>query len=366
MRVILTGGGTGGHIYPALAIAAGLAGRGAEILYVGTREGMEAGIVPAAGWEFRGISGRSLPRRLSPALLRAVGASCKALGESKRIFREFAPDLVVGTGGYVSGPVVLSAAFFGIPTAIHEQNALPGLTNRVLGRVARAVMLTFAASAAYYRRRNVHVTGLPVRPEIGLPTRAAGRAALGLDPARPVLLVTGGSRGALSLNKALLGLLPRLAERPRWQLIWATGRSLHEQIMAAIDAAGIDAARPGWRLTPYLDEMPAALAAADLCLTRAGAATLAELAATGRPAVLVPYPRAAGRHQDYNAGAFAAGGGALVIPDCELTADRLWESLEPLLADPARLAAMGEKAREIFPPGALERIVEILGKTAWT
>ncbi|MDR1069225.1 MAG: undecaprenyldiphospho-muramoylpentapeptide beta-N-acetylglucosaminyltransferase [Gracilibacteraceae bacterium] len=365
MRVILTGGGTGGHIYPALALAAGLAAGGAEILYVGTREGMEARIVPAAGWDFRGIAGRSLPRALNPALLRAAGSAAKAWWEAERIFRDFAPDLVVGTGGYVSGPVVLSAAFFGIPTAIHEQNALPGLTNRILGRVARTVLLSFAGSAAYYRRGNVHVTGLPVRPAIGLMARPEGAAAFGLDPARPVLLVTGGSRGALSLNKTLLGLLPRLAAQPRLQLIWATGRETHGEIMAEIAAAGLEPNRPDWRLTPYLDEMPAALAAADICLTRAGAVTLAELAAAGRPAGLVPYPRAAGNHQDFNARAFAEREAALVVPDSELTPDILWEKLENLLADPARLAAMGERARKIFPAGALERMVKILAETAW-
>jgi UDP-N-acetylglucosamine--N-acetylmuramyl-(pentapeptide) pyrophosphoryl-undecaprenol N-acetylglucosamine transferase len=364
MRVIVTGGGTGGHIYPALAIAAGLAERGAEILYIGTRAGMEARIVPAAGWEFRGISGRGLPRAPGLALLKAVGAAGKALWETKRILRDFAPDLVVGTGGYVSGPVVLGAAFFGVPTAIHEQNALPGLTNRVLGRAARAVLLTFAESSVYCRSRRVHVTGLPVRPAVGVLTRAAGAAALGLDAERPVLLVTGGSRGALSLNKALLGLLPRLAARPDVQLIWVTGSEGYAPVRAEMEAAGITIA-PEWRLTPYLDEMPAALAAADICLTRAGAATLAELAAAGRPAILVPYPHAAGRHQEFNARAFANRGAALVISDRDLTPEVLWERVSALLADPARRADMGERAREVFPPDALRRIADILEEIAW-
>ncbi|MDR1604568.1 MAG: undecaprenyldiphospho-muramoylpentapeptide beta-N-acetylglucosaminyltransferase [Gracilibacteraceae bacterium] len=364
MRVIVTGGGTGGHIYPALAIADGLAGRGAKILYVGTRAGMEARIVPAAGREFRGISGRGLPRTLSPALLRAAGAAGKALWETKRILRDFAPDLVVGTGGYVSGPVVLGAAFFGIPTAIHEQNALPGLTNQILGRVVRAVLLTFPESAAYYRRPRTYVTGLPVRPAFGALTRAAGAAAFGLDPERPIWLVAGGSRGALSLNRALLALLPRLAARPDLQLLWATGRENYAPVLAEMAAAGIETA-PGWRLTPYLDDMPAALAAADFCLTRAGASTLAELAAAGQPAILAPYPHAAGRHQEFNARAFAAREAALLIADGDLTPETLWESVNALLADPRRRAEMGERARTVFPADALTRITDILGEIAW-
>ncbi|MDR1960864.1 MAG: undecaprenyldiphospho-muramoylpentapeptide beta-N-acetylglucosaminyltransferase [Gracilibacteraceae bacterium] len=366
MRVIVTGGGTGGHIYPALAIAEGLAGAGCEILYVGTRDGMEARIVPAAGFAFRGVSGRGLPRRLSPALIKAAGAAGQALWETKRILKEFSPDLVVGTGGYVSGPVVLSAAFFGIPTAVHEQNALPGLTNRVLGRVTRTVLLTFAESSEYYKnRKNVHVTGLPVRPAIGAPARAEGAALFGLDARKPVLLVTGGSRGALSLNRAVLALLPRLAEREEVQLLWATGRETHEEIMAELAAAGPEAERPGWRVLPYLDEMPAALAAADICLARAGAATLAELAAAGRAAILVPYPHAAGNHQEFNAAAFAAKGAALVVHDRDITADALWTRVTALLADPARRADMGERARGVFPPDALRNIVGILQETAW-
>jgi len=213
MRVIVTGGGTGGHIYPALAIAQGLLEQdeGHKILYIGTRNGMEAKLVPEAGIEFAGIAGQGLPRRLSLQTITTIGKNAKAIWETKQLLKKFNPDLVVGTGGYVSGPVVFTSALFGIPTMLHEQNALPGITNKSLAHFVRKVMVTFPESVAHFgNKEKLVLVGLPVRKEIGRVTREAGAAYFGLRPDRLTLLVTGGSRGAKSINEAMLMVLPKL------------------------------------------------------------------------------------------------------------------------------------------------------------
>ncbi|CAA7602888.1 lactose synthase/undecaprenyldiphospho-muramoylpentapeptide beta-N-acetylglucosaminyltransferase [Acididesulfobacillus acetoxydans] len=368
MRVIVTGGGTGGHIYPALAIARGLRDKvqDCEILYVGTRQGMEAKLVPEAGWRFSGVSGQGLPRKMSWESLKTVARSFQALWQTKEILRHFGPDLVVGTGGYVSGPVVLTAAMFGIPTLLHEQNALPGITNRILARVVKRVTVTFPESLPRFRADGKAVlTGLPVRPDIGKVSRAAGAKHFSLRPERLTLLVTGGSRGARTLNQAMLTVLEKLALRSEVQVIWATGSNTYQETLDGLRRRGIDWERPNWRILEYLKDMPQAYAAADLCLSRAGAASLAELMAAGKPSVLIPYPFAAENHQEYNARALVEAGAARLILDKELTGQRLWQEVEGLLADRALLGRMGAAARGLAQPEALSKIVDLCLETAW-
>jgi UDP-N-acetylglucosamine--N-acetylmuramyl-(pentapeptide) pyrophosphoryl-undecaprenol N-acetylglucosamine transferase len=369
LRIIVTGGGTGGHIYPALAIAQGLLARygDVKILYVGTKNGMEAKIVPEQGLDFRGIAGKGLPRRLSIELLKTTGLNIKALWETKRILKEFKPDLVIGTGGYVTGPVVITAAFFGIPTLIHEQNALPGKTNKLLARVVKKVLVAFPESARHFKnRRKVKVVGLPVREEIGKLKRETGAEKLGLDPEKKTLLVTGGSRGALSINKALIYVLEQLRAYPNLQLIWATGTATHKQILEEMSAKGIDKERfKNWQIVEYLTEMPAALACSDLCICRAGATTLAELSVAGKASVLIPYPYAAENHQEYNAKVFEDRGAAKVILDEELEGPVLWAAIRSIITDQNALDKMSARAKEIFDPQALEKIVRLCRQTAW-
>ncbi|ADY55010.1 UDP-N-acetylglucosamine--N-acetylmuramyl-(pentapeptide) pyrophosphoryl-undecaprenol N-acetylglucosamine transferase [Syntrophobotulus glycolicus DSM 8271] len=368
MRVIVTGGGTGGHIYPALAVAEGLKDKIPEvkILYVGNKDGMEARIVPENGTDFKGISGRGLPRRLSPDMLKAGGSNLKALWQAKQILKEFQPDLVVGTGGYVSGPVVFVAALFGIPAILHEQNALAGVTNKMLGRVVKKILLTFEESRKYFsHQEKIDVVGLPVRKEIGSISRQAGAAALGIDPAKRTLLVTGGSRGALNINKAMLEVAEKLRTREDIQLIWATGTATYEEISKELEIRQIDRRRRGWRMTSYIRNMPEALACSDLCICRAGAGTLAELSAAGRASILIPYPYAAENHQEHNARAFADKGAAVVIKDNELSGTLLWEQIEAILSNRFKFEEMGARARGVFPAGALSRIVEYCRETAW-
>lgn len=368
VRVILTGGGTGGHIYPALAIAKGLLARDAEtqILYVGIKDGMEARLVPEAGIAFNGISGQGLPRRLSLDTIKVVGKSFKALWETKNILRTFHPDLVVGTGGYVSGPVVLTASLFNIPTLLHEQNALPGITNRVLARVVRRVMVTFPESIAHFGVKNkLELVGLPVRQEIGQITREAGAKHFGLRSDLLTLLVTGGSRGARTLNQAMIPVLEHLAQRSDIQVIWATGTMTYAETLEEFRKRSISWERPQWRVLEYLKDMPEALACSDLYIGRAGAASLAELMIAGIPGILIPYPFAAENHQEHNAQALVQAGAAKIVLDSECNGERLRKEVDKLISQPTVLAKMGTAARTLAQPKALNKIVDLCLATAW-
>lgn len=368
MRVVVTGGGTGGHIYPALAIAEGLKDKISEIniLYVGNKDGMEAKIVPESGIEFMGISGKGLPRNLSPELFRAGGSNLKALWEAKQVLKKFHPDLVVGTGGYVSGPVVFVAALFGIPTILHEQNALAGVTNRLLGKLVKQILLTFEETVKYFPDKDkVHVVGLPVRKEIGIISRRDGAVKMGLDPSKKTLLVTGGSRGALSINKAMLEVAEKLQKDEDIQLIWATGTATYVQTIEELGNRQINWRRKGWRIEKYIQDIPEALACSDVCVCRSGASTLAELSAAGKASILIPYPYAAENHQEYNARAFSTKGAAILIKDNELTGERLGEQIQILLKNRFKFEEMGARAKEIFPAEALSHIIEYCQQTAW-
>lgn len=367
MRVIVTGGGTGGHIYPALAIAQGLKARdpGTHILYIGTRQGMEARIVPGAGWNFKGVNGQGLPRQISLETVKTVGKSFLALWETKEILREFKPDLVIGTGGYVSGPVVLTSALFGIPTILHEQNALPGITNRILARVVKKVLVTFPESIAHFGLNGkISMVGLPVRPEIGRISREVGAKKFDLHPGRRTLLVTGGSRGARSLNLAMLTVLEKLVSKPEIQVIWATGKETHAETLKTLKERGITIEHPQWRVLEYLKDMPEAYACADICVSRAGAASLAELLVASKPSILIPYPYAAENHQEHNAQALVKAGAAYMILDKELDGQRLWLKIEDLLSS-SQLQDLSQAAAKLAQPDALNKIIDICLETGW-
>jgi UDP-N-acetylglucosamine--N-acetylmuramyl-(pentapeptide) pyrophosphoryl-undecaprenol N-acetylglucosamine transferase len=368
VRVMLTGGGTGGHIYPALAIAKGLLARDSEtkILYVGTKEGMEARLVPEAGIDFAGISGKGLPRKLNLETIKVLGESSKALWQTKQLLRQFHPDLVVGTGGYVSGPVVLTAALFNIPTMLHEQNALPGITNRLLARVVRKVMVTFPESIARFGvKKKLELVGLPVRPDIGQVTRGVGAKHFGLRSDCLTILVTGGSRGARTLNQSMAVVLEHLAQRANVQVIWATGKVTYRETIEGLEARGIAWKNPQWHIVEYLKDIPEALACSDLFIGRAGAASLAEIQVAGVPGLLIPYPFAAENHQEHNAHAMVHAGAARMILDSELNGERLWKEVEDLISDSPNLNKMGISSRALAQPQALNKIVTLCFETAW-
>lgn len=366
MRVLIAAGGTAGHINPALAIAGALksACPEAEIHFAGRQKGMEYGLVTKAGYPFHHIEVNGIQRKLTPKnILRDIEALWHlALSgpRARAMLRQLQPDLVIGCGGYVSGPVVRCAAKMGIKTAIHEQNAFPGVTNKLL---APDVDVVFAAVPAAVEKLGAPdktlVVGNPVRPEIFAQDRAAARAALGAGE-RTVLLSFGGSLGARRINELVADLAAwEQKEEKNILHIHATGSRgvpLFEKLAAE---KGVTVGQ-SLVVREYIEDMPQMLAAADLVISRAGALTLAELEAAGRAAILIPSPNVAENHQYYNALELQKAGAAVVIEEKELTADRLIETVERLTADRASLASMGKLARALAEPKSLEKITDKL------
>ncbi|AEF95177.1 UDP-N-acetylglucosamine--N-acetylmuramyl-(pentapeptide) pyrophosphoryl-undecaprenol N-acetylglucosamine transferase [Desulfotomaculum nigrificans CO-1-SRB] len=361
MRVIVTGGGTGGHIYPALAIAKGLQSRfnNTEILYIGTNRGLEADIVPKANFPFKAITVAGFQRKLSPANLKVLWQAMQGYQEARAIIKEFKPDVVIGTGGYVCGPVVLAAARRGIPTLIHEQNALPGITNRILSRFVDQVTATFEDSLKYFpKKARVTVTGLPVRPEITQADRSTALQSLNLQQGPLTLLVFGGSRGARRINQAMIEVIREYANDPDIQILHATGQVGYQEFLDQVTRNGMNLDNyVNITIKPYLYNMHEALAAADLVVSRAGAATLAELTVLGLPSILIPYPYAAENHQEHNARALADRGAAILIRDAELTGVKLVQQLKELLDDKKRLQNMSVASKNLGRPEALNDII---------
>ncbi len=355
-RVLIAGGGTGGHVYPGLAIAEEWVRRhpDTEVVFVGTERGLEATAVPRAGYRLRTIAARGIPRRPGLALLKSIVALAVSLGQTWRILCEESPRVVVVTGGYVSGPVGLLAKLRGIPLVVQEQNSVPGLTNRWLSLVATEVHISFLESRHYFRRRDhLKVTGNPIRRSLLRQDRTTAYEALRLDPAKRTLLVFGGSRGAASINRAMAAALQRLARVPRLQVLWQTGSDDAEWATSETEKVPLPV-----RVTPYLERMEMAYAVADLAVCRAGAMTIAELTACGVPAILVPYPHATHDHQTENAKGLVDRGAAEMVADSELQGDDLARRIEALLRDEPRLRRIGRNARAFSRTNAAERIAD--------
>lgn len=365
MRVLLSGGGTGGHIYPALALADELKRRHpeCEILYVGTARGLENKIVPPRGYKLKNIHAEGLPRKLNLDLLRSFTKAFQGLGEARRIIKDFKPDLVLGTGGYVCGPVVLSAYLLKVPTFIHEQNAMPGVTNKILSRFVDRVFVNFAESEKYFKCKDkIIISGLPVRAEVLTTARDEGIAYFGLDENKPIMLVSGGSRGARSINKAMVEAYPRLLLESDVQIIHATGRDGYEETKKLILDKGIDLAKYSARirLEPYLEHMEYALAACDVTVARAGATNLAEICACGKAAVLVPYPFASENHQEYNARVLADAKAAEMILDKDLNGEILAEKVLHILNDDGLREQMSVESAKLGKKDSLNEIADFL------
>lgn len=360
VEVLLAGGGTAGHVNPLLAVAAELRRRdpGTGLTVLGTAEGLEARLVPAHGLPLVEIPRVPLPRRPTGDWLRLPGRLSAAVGAARAVIAERGVDVVVGFGGYVSTPAYLAARRAGVPVVVHEQNARPGLANRLGARWAAAVAVTFPGTPL----PRAVTTGLPLRPPIAAlaaaldhdpaGTRAAAAVELGLDPDRPTLLVTGGSLGALSLNRAVAGAAADLA-RSGVQVLHLTGTGKDAEVTAAV--AGV----AGYHVLAYLDRMELALAACDLVVCRAGAGTVSELSALGRPAVYVPLPVGNGE-QRLNAAPVVAAGGGVLVADADLTPAWVRDKVAPLLGDPGRLAAMRAAARSVGVVDASARVVDLV------
>jgi|LSQX01.2.fsa_nt_gb UDP-N-acetylglucosamine--N-acetylmuramyl-(pentapeptide) pyrophosphoryl-undecaprenol N-acetylglucosamine transferase len=361
LHIVMTGGGTGGHIYPALSIARSLQKRlpAARIHYVGTEQGLEAQLVPREGYDFHCIRAAGLERALSWKGVAALLKTGLGFFQAGLLLKRIRPSLVIGTGGYVCGPVVLAAARLGIPTMIHEQNAFPGLTNRLLARVASKVCVTFAESIDHFPAgvQIVH-TGLPIRPEILAASREAGLKKLNLEASDFHILVVGGSRGAQSLNRSLIQVYRQIGRTKGLHWIHVTGEKGYNEYRKELLEAGIDLSENGnITLIPYLHGMENALAVSDLVIGRAGASFLAEILARGIPSILIPYPFAAENHQEYNARAVSNQGAAIMVLEKDLTGELLVKLVQELLQDRERLRAMSARALDLGKPEALDQLV---------
>ncbi|MGI6092589.1 MAG: undecaprenyldiphospho-muramoylpentapeptide beta-N-acetylglucosaminyltransferase [Veillonellaceae bacterium] len=363
MRVMLSGGGTGGHIYPAITISKAIEKRSksCQVLFVGTNQGLEADIIPKEGYDFKTIDIRGFERRLTLQNLATLFKSAASIWQSQSIIRKFKPDIVIGTGGYVCGPVLLAASLLGVPTIIQEQNVIPGITNKILARFVDKIAVGYADAANYFPSKDkVIFTGNPIRPEVMSASRQEGIEALGLDPKKRTILISGGSRGARSINQAMVEVYKYFIARKDVQLLHVTGKTEYNGIVGNLEQSGIDITSAGnISIKPYLYNMPLALAAADLAIFRAGAVGLAELTARGIPSILIPYPYAAENHQEHNALVMENHGAAAVIRDKELSGERLLVLVKELIDDPSRLELMAAASKRIGRPEAAEHIAEI-------
>lgn len=362
MKVLFTGGGTAGHINPALAIAGYLRQKepDAEILYVGNRGGMEERLVAKAGYPMATITISGFQRHLTPKNLvrnaKTVVRMFTASSEAHHIIKNFAPDVCVGTGGYVSGPVVREAARLGVPCVIHESNAYPGVTTRMLSKSVKAVMLAVPDAKNYFDPSvNCVITGNPVRGEVLSARREESRKALGLDE-RPLVLSFGGSLGASALNRAAAYMLAQSAQEGKFQHIHGYGQH-DEKFLDELKEFGFSQeCAPQIRLLEYIDNMPQCLSAADLVIGRAGAMTLTEIEAKAKASILIPSPNVAENHQFHNAMALVRRGAAEIIEEKDLTGPVLWQRVKDLLSDPEHLKSLGHNAEKLEVLDASERI----------
>ena len=357
MRIIVSGGGTGGHIYPAVTIANQIKEKqpDAEIIFVGTREGLECEIVPRYGYPIEFIEVAGFQRKLSLDTIKSAFKLLAGLIDALKLIRKIKPDLVVGTGGYVCGPVLFLAALQGIPTCIQEQNAMPGVTNKILAHFVKKVFLGYQEAGKYFGGNSDKIfTGNPIRKEILEVSRATAIEKFKLDPAKKTILVSGGSRGARSINDAMALVETSLAGRSDVQVIHITGETGYEKFIGQVEKKVLMS--DNIKVFRYMHDMPLALAAADLAIFRSGAIGLAELMARGIPSILVPYPYATANHQEHNARAVEGAGAAVVILDKELTGEILLKQIESLLADESKLQKMKDAAKALGRPEAAEDI----------
>jgi len=353
MRVLIAGGGTGGHVIPALAIARELVSRyAAEVLFVGTARGMENRLVPQAGFGLMRIKVGALKNVGLLTRLRTLAGLPWAIVQARKIINVFGPDVVVGVGGYASGPAMAAAILGKIPTLAFEPNLVPGFANKIVGHRVTAAAVHFDETQKYFN--NARVVGVPVRQEF-FSSQAAGP---GQHP--PTLLVFGGSQGAHAINTAMTGAITEMRRRiPGLRVIHQTGERDYNDVQATYARAGTSA-----EVSAFIDNMPQTFAQADLLLCRSGASTVAEVTAAGKPAIFVPFPQAADDHQRRNAEAIVAGGAAVMIPQAELTPERLATTVMELLGNRDRLKAMSERARALGHADAAGRMARMVAELA--
>ncbi len=351
MRIVIAGGGTGGHVIPALAIAQQLKKQfAAEVLFIGTARGMETRLVPQAGFPLELIKVGALKNVSLMTRIRTMFDLPRAIWTSGRMLSDYNPDVVIGVGGYASGPAMLGAIRRRIPTLAFEPNVVPGFANRLVARWVSAGAVHFQETCEYFP--NCKVTGVPVREAFfHIPPRSEGP---------PTLLVFGGSQGAHAINQAMIESLPGLrAKIPSLHIIHQTGQRDYDSVLAAYQPSGISS-----EVHKFIDDMPGTFSRADLLVCRSGASTVGEITAAGKAAIFVPFPRAADDHQNVNARALERAGAAIVVEESNLEAAYLVETVAALLNDPQRLHTMSEAARSLAHPNAVQEIADMVSRLA--
>ena len=367
-RIMIAAGGTGGHINPALAVASEIRNRcpDAEIVFIGTADRMEAKLVPNAGFNFETIEIRGFKRSFSPKAImdnvKTVGMLLKSSSQVKKTIEKFRPDVVVGFGGYVSGPVLKVACKMGIPTAIHEQNAYPGVTNKALAKTVDRVMLTVMDAKKHMSPKNEPIyTGLPVRGELIKADRELSRAELNLDD-RPLVLSMGGSLGARAINDAMVETISSMHRDADCYFLHATGQ-YGKWVPDKLREKGVDLENEKHIIVrEYIDDMARCLSAADLVICRAGASSLSEFQVMGKPSILIPSPNVAENHQYHNAMALVNNNAAVIIEEKDLSGETLTKAVKELIFNPDRLAEIGANAKKMAICDATDRIIEVISE----
>ena len=371
MNLIFTCGGTAGHINPAIAVANMMKERDPEgkILFIGATGHMEENLVPQAGFEVTCLPGSGLSRKLNPAGIRkniyAVKCVLDAVKTCKKIFREFKPDVVIGTGGYASFPALYAAQSMGIPTCVHESNAVPGVTTKLAANKASRVLVAFEESVQHYKRpERVEVVGMPVRREFLYTTKEEARKELGLSG--HVVVSAFGSQGAKVMNETVADMMPlEQAENFPFHHIHATGSFGKEWMPQRVKDNGVDFENcPALDIREYIYNMPTVMAAADVIIGRAGSATCNEIAASGTPCILIPSPNVTNNHQEKNARLLEEGGGAVVVLEKDCSAEKMYAQIKELLADEDRREEMSRKLHAMVRLNSTEQICDIVEELA--
>ncbi|MBM7644267.1 UDP-N-acetylglucosamine--N-acetylmuramyl-(pentapeptide) pyrophosphoryl-undecaprenol N-acetylglucosamine transferase [Scopulibacillus daqui] len=362
MKVMLSGGGTGGHIYPAIAVINEIKRHDpdAEFLYVGAKNGLEQDIVKRENIPFESLHITGFKRKLSFENVKTITRFLRGVSKSKKLIKRFKPDVIIGTGGYVCGPVVYAGAKLGVPTIIHEQNSIPGLTNKFLSRYVDRVAVSFKAAEAFFPKHKVILTGNPRASEVLNGDAVKGKKEAGLSSDKKTVLIFGGSRGARPINDAVVGMLQAFANR-KYQVLYITGNVHYENVMEKVKQAGSPS---NVFIKPFIHNMPDLLAGTDLVVSRAGATTIAELTALGVPSILIPSPYVTNNHQEKNAEALAKNGASIIIKENDLNGQKLLKEIDSILENEQNWKKMHEASISQGMPDAAARVRKLMNELA--
>jgi len=358
MRIVISGGGTGGHIYPALAYIRHVKEihPNCQFLYIGTKEGLESKIVPRENIPFETIHITGFKRKLSFDNVKTIARFLKGVRDSKKLLKEFQPDIVIGTGGYVCGPVVYAAHKLKIPTIIHEQNSIPGLTNKFLSKYVNKIAISFPESESFFPKEKVVLTGNPRGSEVLGKDGHLAKQSIGLHKDKNSVLIFGGSRGAKPINDAVIEMIPIVKERD-YQLLYITGEVHYNDVIQKVEKNG--SIPENVKILPFLHNMPEVLAGMDLVVARAGATTIAELTSLGVPSILIPSPYVTNNHQEKNARALAENHAAKMLLEKDLTGKTLINEIDTIINHKEKLEEMKEASKKLGIKDASNRLYEL-------